>query len=172
MSTVRSWHQRLKTKFCFRKSEGVVSRVKDKDWRHGDKLVKSDARPVNKQNLEEIQQKWDGSGLDSELGRMAVPITDGKGCSTETCLVALTSRTCTTHFSTWRTVLWKTDPLLTPFFCNVQMVAQSQSMCHLYFYIRTNTLTFLYPYPQVTATNQYYLVLCLVLMGSFLSILT
>lgn len=57
MSTVRSWHQRLKTKFCFRKSEGVVSRVKDKDWRHGDKLVKSDARPVNKQNLEEIQQK-------------------------------------------------------------------------------------------------------------------
>lgn len=57
MSTVRSWHQRLKTKFCFRKSEGVVSRVKDKDWRHGDKLVRSDARPVNKQNLEEIQQK-------------------------------------------------------------------------------------------------------------------
>lgn len=39
MSTVRSWHQRLKTKFCFRKNEGGLRAVKDKDQRRGDKLV-------------------------------------------------------------------------------------------------------------------------------------
>lgn len=46
----------------------------------------------------------------------------------------------------------------------------SQNLYHLYFCIRTNTLTVSYPYSQITTTNQYYLVLCLVVTGSFLSI--
>lgn len=37
-------------------------------------------------------------------------------------------------------------------------------LCHPYFCIRTNTLKFSYPpFPLITATNQYYLVLCLVI---------
>lgn len=53
----------VENKVLFQKEwGGVVSCVKDKDWKCGDKLVWSDAQPVNKQDLKEIEQNEMGVG--------------------------------------------------------------------------------------------------------------
>lgn len=112
MNTVRGWHQWWEIKFCFRKNEESCEPCEGQGLDVGDQLVRSDAWPLNKQDLEESKVR--GGGLDFTLGRMAVPSHRWKYCSKETCLVAPTSYyTCTTHFSALSTVLWEFNPLLT-----------------------------------------------------------
>lgn len=157
MSTVRGWHQWWEIKFCFRKNEEGCEPCEGQGLDVGDKLVWSDAWPLNKQDLEEVKVR--GGGLDFTLGEMTVPSHRWKYCSKETCLVAplllhmyhpfLCFKYCTVGIQPTSDFLTMLISFPTPSAMSKWLHSQNL-LCCLYFCIRNNTLTFSYSCPEIT----------------------